>query len=384
MKNRINIYLSVFNLFLVSLGVGLVIPVMPLLRESMNLSGATMGMMVSMFALSQLIVSPMAGFSSDKIGEKKIIIIGMLLFSISELIFGLSQSTNGFYFSRILGGVAAAFVFPAVTSYVAKITDDKERPKAMGIVSAAISGGFIVGPGLGGFLATLGIRTPFFVASVLGLVGFLLSFLYLKEVVLDTKKLKEKQSMKTVLTDTNYFIPFVIITISAFGLQAFESIYGVMTAINFNFGTSTIAFVITVSGIVSIVFQLLLFDRLINILGEVILIRLSFFSSAIFIGILALTKNNVLVMISTLIIFLSFNLIRPAITTYLSRNAGNNQGAVNGLNSTFTSLGNIIGPMVAGFLFDLNHFYPYYISAITLLLTGFLTFYWQKKVLAKN
>ena len=50
---------------------------------------------------------------------------------------------------------------PSVTAFVADMTTISERPKAMGLVSAAISGGFIIGPGVGGFIAYLGIRARF-------------------------------------------------------------------------------------------------------------------------------------------------------------------------------------------------------------------------------
>ena len=69
-----------------------------------------------------------------------------------------------------------------------------------------------------------------------------------------------------------------------------------------------------------------------------------------------LYKNNLVVVFSTFIVFLAFDLFRPAVTTYLSKHAGDQQGTINGLNSTFTSFGNILGPMAAGALFDINHF----------------------------
>lgn len=378
MKNRLNLYLAVVNLFFVSLGVGLVIPVMPLLRDIMGLSEATMGMLVSTFAISQLIISPISGYLADRISTKKVIISGMLLFSLSELIFGLSQVVSGFYVSRIIGGISAALVFPSVTAYVAKITEPEERPKAMGKVSAAISGGFIVGPGLGGFMMTFGVKAPFYIAALLGFVGFFISLMFLEEVTATGRTVTDINSMKKVLKNKAYIFPFIVIGISAFGLQAFESIYGVMTAENFQFTPTMIASVITISGVISILFQLLIFSNLVKYLGEINLIIISFLSSALFIFLISMTRNKMIVIISTFIILLSFNLIRPAITTYLSKNAGDNQGIMNGLNSTFTSFGNIIGPMVAGLLFDINHFYPYYISAITLLITGLLSIRWKK------
>ena len=65
------------------------------------------------------------------------------------------------YVARVLGGISAAFIMPGVTAYVADITSIQERPKAMGYLSAAISTGFIIGPGIGGFIAEYGIRVRF-------------------------------------------------------------------------------------------------------------------------------------------------------------------------------------------------------------------------------
>ncbi|APB31467.1 MFS transporter [Vagococcus teuberi] len=375
-------YLAISNLFLVFLGAGLVIPVMPMLKEDMHLSGSTMGLMISVFAVLQLIVSPIAGSLSDKVGRKLIIAIGMLIFAISELIFGLGQVVSWLYVSRGLGGIAAALIMPSVTAYVADVTTFDERPKAMGLVSAAISGGFIIGPGAGGFLAHFGMRVPFFAAAFLAFVGFVMTMLILKEPEkqLVHGQVAEKGSVMDILKDPIFTFPFVVILISSFGLQSFESIYSIMATVNFSFSTSEIAAIITVSGVLALICQLVFFDGIIKRIGEVGLIRVSFFASAIFVGVIAFTDSKWVVVLSTFVVFLAFDLLRPGITTYLSKHAGDRQGTVNGLNSTFTSFGNILGPMASGILFDINHFYPYYVSAIVLLLTSFLSLMWKKEL----
>ncbi|MGO2084145.1 MFS transporter [Vagococcus sp.] len=374
------LYLAILNLFLVFLGAGLVIPVMPILKEHMHLSGTTMGLLVSVLACAQLLMSPIAGYLSDKVGRKQIIVVGMCIFSISEVIFGLGHTVNWLYFSRALGGIAAALIMPSVTAYVADLTTFEERPKAMGLVSAAISGGFIIGPGLGGFIAHYGERLPFFTAAFLGAIGALLSILVLKEP--EKKRMHGQVSSKgsffDILKNPLFAFPFVIILISSFGLQAFESIYSIMATINFNFSMTEISLVITVSGVLALICQIAFFDSIIKHIGEVGLIRVAFFASAIFIGIIAVNSNKIVVALCTFIIFLAFDLLRPAITTYLSRYAGDKQGTVNGLNSMFTSIGNIVGPMMSGMLFDINHFYPYYVSAAILLFTSILSLFWKK------
>ncbi|KZK38051.1 MFS transporter [Lactococcus taiwanensis] len=386
MKNKKRMMnLAISNLFLVFLGAGLVIPVLPTLKEQMHFSGTTMGMMISIFAIAQLVASPIAGALSDKIGRKKLIALGMIVFSFSELLFGLAQVKTGFYISRALGGVAAAMIMPSVTAYVADLTTIAERPKAMGLVSAAISGGFIIGPGIGGFLAALGIRVPFFAAALLAFIGFVLTLTVLKEPEksMQSEHTAEKVSFMSILKNPMFGSLFVIILISSFGLQAFESIYSIMATINFDFSMGEIALVISVSGVLALFFQVFLFDPIVNKIGELGLIQLTFFASAVFIGVIAFTKSNLLVAISTFVVFLAFDLFRPAVTTYLSKNAGERQGAINGLNSAFTSFGNILGPLAAGYLFDINHLFPYYVSAIILLGTGFLSLFMNKRNFSK-
>ncbi|RZI49518.1 MFS transporter [Lactococcus kimchii] len=386
MKNKKSMMnLAISNLFLVFLGAGLVIPVLPTLKEQMNFSGTTMGMMISVFAIAQLVTSPLAGALSDKIGRKKLIAIGMLVFSFSELLFGLAQAKSGFYISRALGGAAAAMIMPSVTAYVADMTTIAERPKAMGLVSAAISGGFIIGPGVGGFIANFGLRVPFYAAAILSLIGFILTMLVLKEPekTIHLGQPLAKSSFMELLKHPLFGSLFIIILISSFGLQAFESIYSIMATINFGFTMSEIALVITVSGILALVFQLFLFDIIVEKIGEFGLIQLTFFVSALFIAVIAVTKNNLIVALSTFVVFLAFDLFRPAVTTYLSKHAGNRQGAVNGLNSAFTSFGNILGPLAAGYLFDFNHLFPYYISALILFGTGALSLVMNRKSFVK-
>ncbi|XBG86942.1 MFS transporter [Enterococcus cecorum] len=103
-KKNLMLIIAISNLFLIFTGVGLVIPVMPLLMEDMHFNGAIMGMMLSVFSITQLLASPIMGYLSDKLGRKKMIVLGMLLFAISEFIFGFANDKYIFYLSRGLGG----------------------------------------------------------------------------------------------------------------------------------------------------------------------------------------------------------------------------------------------------------------------------------------
>lgn len=368
------------NLFVVFLGIGLVIPVMPTFMHEMNLSGQTMGYLVAAFAVAQLVCSPIAGRLSDLFGRKKMIVLGMLVYALSEFLYGIGQDVSILYVSRLLGGLGAALIMPSVMAFVADVTTIEERPKAMGWVSGAISGGFIIGPGIGGFLGDISTRLPFFVASILGLVGFAFAWAFLKEPPRSEVHTNQpKSTMKEVLLTPVLAFPFLIILINAFGLAAFESIYSIYVDLNFGFSVTDIAVVITVSGVLALIAQLVFFDGMVKRVGEVGLIRICLLLSAIFVVGIVFSTGYWTVLISTFVIFLAFDLIRPAITTFLSKNAGDNQGTVSGINSALTSVGNIVGPILSGTLLDIDSHYPYFVVVAILAVTFGLTLLWKQQ-----
>ncbi|MBZ5201787.1 MFS transporter [Planomicrobium chinense] len=381
MKNyKLVLSILLLNLFIAFLGIGLVIPVTPTIMNELNISGTVVGYMVSAFALAQLVVSPLAGRAVDKYGRKPLIVLGLLVFSISELLFGLGQSVEVLFVSRLLGGVSAAFIMPAVTAYIADITTLKTRPKALGYMSAAISTGFIIGPGIGGFLAEIGTRLPFFFAAGFGLFAMFLSLLLLKEPERQIQEENLYGEQKTGfgrIFSPLYFIAFMVILISSFGLASFESLFALFVDHKFGFTPQDIAVVISLGAIVGVIVQVGFFDRFTRWWGEIRLIRYSLIVSTSLVLILTYVTSYWAILLVTMVVFVGFDLMRPAVTTYLSRIAGNEQGFVGGMNSMFTSIGNIIGPIIGGILFDIDLNYPFYFATVTLAIGIALTLAWK-------
>lgn len=378
-KQSLTLVLLLTNLFIAFLGIGLVIPVLPTLMNDLNLSGTVVGNMVAVFAVAQLIVSPISGKLIDSVGRKVMIVIGLFIFSASELLFAVGQGLPELFASRILGGISAAFIMPAVTAFIADITTNETRSKALGYMSAAISTGFIIGPGIGGFLAEYGTRLPFFFAAGLALVAGISSLILLKEpereVVEDTGA--KKPGFKRIFAPM-YFIVFVIIFVLSFGLSAFDAVFSLFVDHKFGFTPKDIAIIITGGGIIGALAQVLLFDRLTKLIGEKKLILFCLVFSAVTVALMTVANSYGSILFVAIIVFVGFDLIRPAATSYLSKIAGNEQGFVGGMNSMFTSLGTAFGPMVGGYLFDINLDYPYYFAAIVLVLASIMTYFWVK------
>lgn len=379
-KQNMMLAIVLTNLFIVFLGIGLVIPVTPSIMNDLNISGSVVGYMVAAFAITQLIFSPISGRWVDQFGRKRMIIIGLIIFSFSELLFGFGKTVEVLFISRMLGGISAAFIMPAVTAFIADVTTVETRAKALGYMSAAISTGFIIGPGVGGFLAEISSRLPFFFASAFAVLAAVLSILFVQEPernIENNAVISKKEGLKRIL-EPMYFISFMVILISQFGLAAFESLFSLFADHKFGFTPKDIAIMIAGGGIFGAIFQVLLFDRLTKWFGEIRLIRYSLILSTILVFLMTLVNSYFMILFVTITVFLGFDLMRPALTTYLSKIAGNEQGFVGGMNSMFTSIGNIIGPIIGGILFDIDLNYPYYFATVLLAVGIGLTMAWKE------
>jgi len=379
---RSTLYLLLINIFIVFLGIGLVIPVLPSIMNELNISGTTVGYLTAIFALTQLIISPFAGKSADKFGRKIMIVIGLFIFSVSELLFGMGKTIELLFISRILGGVSGACIMPAVTAFIADITTLETRPKMLGYMSAAITTGLIIGPGVGGFLAEIGTRVPFYSASILGFIAATLSVMLLKEPASPQEEIEaegpiQKSGLKKIFMPM-FFIAFIVIFVSTFGLTAFESFFSLYVDHKFAFSPLDIAISITGGAIIGAIFQVVLFEPLVKYMGEINVIRWSLVLSAILVFTMTLVNSYWTVMTVTFIVFIGADLIRPAVTTYLSRIAGNEQGFVGGMNSFFTSLANVFSPILGGILFDIDINYPYYFSTVVIIIGLAITMLWKK------
>lgn len=389
-KTKQAIFILVFSEFLVCLGISLVIPVMPFIKNEMHLTATDMGIMTSLYAFAQFIASPIVGRISDRIGRKPVIVVGLFLYMLSEVLFAITNQLFMFNISRLVGGLSAAMVVPTSMAMAADITTKRQRAKVIGWLSAAFSGGLILGPGIGGILAKVDYKTPFWVAGVLGLLSTIALYMMLpKESELvhhaDGKiatASDESPSKIWALLTKPVIILFVMILVSSFALQGFESIYSIYVNEIFKFSLDNIALVLTLNGLISLFMQVVLFDRLIIWLNETRLIRLCFlfsFGGTLWV-ILAHSKWEVVV--ATLINFTAFDLLRPAITTLLTKMSAKNQGLINGLNMSLTSVGNIVGPIMAGELMDWNYHYPYIVVAVFMLISYLIAF--QIKINVNN
>lgn len=377
------LYILMFNMFIAMSGIGLVIPIMPAYLDTFGVAGQALGTLIATFALAQFLFSPLSGQLSDKYGRKKLIIFGMIVFGLSQLAFGLASNLWLLYVARFFSGLGAAFLIPPMMAFVADITSYENRGRGMGLLGASMSLGFMIGPGFGGFLAEVSLQFPFYIAAAVAMIAALLSYLALPNVAPTIEAATNKnenilQQMKRSIY-TPYFVLLLVMLIFAFGLANFQSTISLYVDKKYNFAPKEIAVLITVGGFVGVVVQTFVINRLFKLYGEmkVILVNL-LVAAAAMVGVLFVSTFWTILIVSA-VFFTAAALLRPAINTLISKLAGEQQGFAAGMNNAYMSLGNMIGPAMAGILFDIDMSYPYVAGTAILITCFFIANIWSSK-----
>jgi len=179
--NRGNLLILASALVVVTLGFGLVMPILPFFMERFGAGGTELGLLVASYAVMRLICGPIWGGLSDRVGRKPILMVGALGYGLAMVAFGLATHLWMMLAARILSGVLSSATSPTAMAYVGDSTSEEERGRGMRMLGAAAGVGTILGPAVGGLLAQRSLSAPFLVAAGLSFLTMLLIFLFLPE-----------------------------------------------------------------------------------------------------------------------------------------------------------------------------------------------------------
>ncbi len=168
-----------------SIGLGIIIPVMPelimeLTGEGLGKAATYGGWMLFLYAAVQFLCAPLIGNLSDRFGRRVVLLMSLFAFGCDYLLMGFAPTLSWLFVGRFIAGIAGATYSPAY-AFIADISTPEKRPQNFGLVGAAFGMGFILGPVIGGLLGDFGPRIPFFVAAGIAFLTFAYGFLVLPE-----------------------------------------------------------------------------------------------------------------------------------------------------------------------------------------------------------
>ncbi|MBH5316818.1 MFS transporter [Paenibacillus sp. GSMTC-2017] len=365
--NRLVIVMSI--LVITFIGFGIIIPVMPeiILDVDPNKAELHTGMMLAIYSAVSFILSPIWGTWSDRIGRRPIILVGLIGFAASFLLFGLSSGNlTLMYISRILGGLFSGAVTSVIVAYVADITTAENRTKGMGLVGMSIGLGFTIGPGFGGFLSTISFETPFYVASALALITFFLAAWKLKESIPQSERKHKSEKRVSRWTAFNgplkhlYVLAFFV-TFTLAGMEATLQFFGMS---RFNVTPLQVGILFFVCGFVGALVQGGFVRRKINKGDEPKYIIIGLIISALGFFLLLFAHSLLWATVSLAVFGIGNALIRPCVTSLITQKTKVGHGVASGLSSSMDSLGRIAGPLLGSLLFTVEMGLPYLLGGI--------------------
>ncbi len=277
---------------------------------------------------------------------------------------------------------------PSMFAYIADITTEEERGKGMGLFSAAMTLGVVIGPGVGGYLVHYGMSVPFIVSASLACFSSVLSFFFLPETLGREKQLEARaktekrehlfKQMSRALKSPFAFM-LILVFVLNFGIMNFESVFGLYVDHKHGFKASDIAFIITAAGLIGVFVQAVGVSYLVRKFGEKRVINVTLIGAAAGLVWCRFAGSYWAVFAAAIFFLTLTSLLRPAVNTMLSKLAGDQQGFAGGMNTSFISLANIAGPSAAGFLFDVNMEFPYMLGAVILAISFLAALGWGKK-----
>ena len=384
-----------FIVFIDMVGLGLIVPVMPSLLES--LTGESIdrtaeigGWLLFAYALMQFVFSPVIGGLSDRFGRRPVLLMTLAILGIDYLIMAWAPSLWWLFVGRLMSGVMGAS-WAAANSCIADVAAPEERGRLFGLLGGAGASGFVIGPAIGGVLASYGARLPFLAAGVLCLIGAGVGFVLLRET------LPAERRRHFTLARANPFgsilqvakVPVVlgflgIIFMMQMASQSINSVWAYYNTLAFGWNEWNIGLSVALYGALLVIVQGMLTGASIKRFGAKTTCVLGFLFAIPAYSLFAFAPNSGAMILG--IVLGSFaGLTFPAMQQLMTeRTAHDAQGELQGAIASMLSLTSIIGPLIMTGLFghfadDKGLFFPGapFALSVAILVAAFGALVWN-------
>ncbi len=363
-KNNKNLLIIALIAVVNALGYGIIIPILYSYSKKYGLSDFQNGILFATFSLCQFFSTPIIGRLSDKFGRKPLLIISISGTVISFIMMAFAPSALFLFLARALDGITAGNI-PVASAVITDTTEPKDRAKGFGIIGAAFGFGFIFGPAVSA--ATVGISTaiPFLIAAAISLLAVIITALFLPETnknmgklshakLFDLKKLASALTNKTVgstlLLTLFYFMAF---SMFIFGFQS-------STVEVLHMSASGIALLFSLFGVLGLISQLFLLPRALKYFKVKKALLFALIWVTITFAVMFFTRSIVPFVIASVALGLINNFVQPITQTILSEETDETeQGEMQGINTSYMSIGQILGPIIAGAAATLSNSAPF-------------------------
>ncbi|MEM9584092.1 MAG: TCR/Tet family MFS transporter [Pseudomonadota bacterium] len=345
------------NVMLDAMGIGLILPVMPDLImqvQGADIANAALwgGILSAIFAVMQFVFAPTLGNLSDRFGRRPVLLISLGAMAFDYVLMALAGSMWLLIVGRIIGGVTAA-THSTAAAFMADISPREKKAQNFGLISAAFGAGFVLGPVIGGLLAELGPRAPFWAAAILTAANFAFGYFVLPETVTEEtrrpftwKRANPVGAFKYIGALPGLTALMCVYFFYQISNMVYPAVWAYYTAANFDWSPGMIGASLAVYGIATAITQAVLIRRIIGWLGERKTVYLGLLYNAVMLTAIGFISQGWLLLTLTPLAAVG-GVVAPALQAVMSGRADENQqGELQGVLSSINSIGMIVAPVV--------------------------------------
>lgn len=378
------------------IGFGIVLPLLPQYAKDFGASATTVGLLVASFSLAQLVMAPVMGRLSDRVGRRPVLLISLFGTALGSLLTGLAGSIPLLFVGRIVDGASGASVSVAQAA-ASDLADPADRPRLMGLLGAAFGVGFVAGPALGSLGALRGPHVPFFLAAGLSFVNALVAIRRLPEThpahtepstadaagddgeragaspSLDGPGLAEPAHLGAAHggpgVDVGAIRALILVAfVGMVGFSGFEATFALLGEARLDFTLATTGAVFAGIGLLLVAVQVGAVGPVTDRLGEVGTLRLGLVLNALGLGVLSVDAGWAGLVVALALLVLGQGLLTPTLSSALAGRAGAERGRWLGWQQSAGGLARVVGPTAAGAMFEhVGSGAPYLLGAALML-----------------
>ena len=388
------LFVLMITAFVDMVGLLMIIPLLPFYAKDLGANGFIVGLLVSSFAIAQLITAPVWGRFSDRYGRRPALLVGLTASAIAYVVFAYANVLWLLFLSRLVQGAGGGTV-SVIQAYVADALRPEERAKGLGWLSAATNAGVALGPVLGPVASHWGRSGPGLAAAALCVINIAFAWYFLSESrdMVEAKatgrtRSRSRDALSHVVTHSSEPASRLI-WIYAIAMGAFQgamTILALFLSVRFGVTAKNIGFFFTYIGTISVLTRALILGWAVDRFGEA---RLSRFGSMLLaIGLAAIAfmyplrdpaavahKLNLSASFVAILPYLPLALAValvplgtaftfPCVTALLSRVIPSSErGLYMGVQQTFGGSARVVFPILAGIMFDRSVELPFLVSA---------------------
>jgi len=355
--------------FIDMLGIGLLIPVMPLIVgqyvSAPDELALWYGVMATVFGLLQFLCMPALGVLSDRVGRRPVLLYSMAGMCLNFLITAWAPSLAWVFVGRVIGGMSSASMSVA-SAYASDISTHADRARSFGKIGAAFGAGFICGPMLGGLLGEGDVRLPFYVAAALSAANLVYGYFLVPESLapgarepLRLARLNPFSALLRLARRQDIRGLLIVITLTTFAQMMMNSTWVLYTTFRFGWTPRDNGIAMFCVGLAAVLVQAGLLGMLIRRFGEVRLSLLGLASGAIAYTAYGLATQGWMMYLFILCNILAFA-AGPALQGIVSKGSpADQQGELMGSLQSIASLGIVVTPLIGtGILSTVSHLPP--------------------------